>query len=297
MTFIFSKGLTSLRQFIIVLGAAATAFPAASVTGDTTLTAPGSVTVDFDPFDGLDGVQTLTFTATHAGSEPLPVVLELIPEIETSFGFVGTGDVIPLLIDGAGQSATLERFRLPLTLDPGTTDQEITFRIPSGLVPTAGEAYQTLSYHLLDPVTLEPITTTRALAAVASVPARAQTNFAGVSAGYLNGTTTALVDFEEIQAGDMRRIVLQVRANTDAGIDVSSENNGAMIATDSANRIDYALTVDGEACDLSTGCALTRTPERTLNGSAYPMEFTIDTDAMLMAGDYRDVVIVDVNPL
>lgn len=267
-----------------------------AVSPDIGIAAPGVVTVDYDPFEGADGTQSVEFSVLNSSGNPQEVLLDIRPEFDTAFQMEGTGHDIPFLVE-AGALSRAESFRVPLFIGLGETTHEIALRIPSGSVPDAGTAEQELVYQLLDPQTLEPLTALETLSARASIPARAQTNFAGATPGFSKGVSNAVVDFGEIERGAERRIVLQVRANTEAAISISSENGGAMVAGDGAQRIAYSLDVDGEGCDLEVGCDLARNPERTLDGSAYDMEFRVDEDASLFAGEYRDVVTVEVNPL
>ena len=264
---------------------------------ETDIDAPSSISLTYDPFTGDDALVDFPLRLFNSGAEPKAVVIEITPEFGTEFELDAELGPLPIILESGSIRATEDQLRVPVTLGPGERIEDIRLRIPSGQVPESGSAEQVWTYHLLDALSLEPITALRTVTVLANIPARAQSNFAGVTPGYLNGTSNATVDFGQIEKGASRRIVLQVRANTEALIAISSENNGAMVLEGGTHRIEYELALDGQICDLTLGCDVTRNPERTLDGSAYPMEFTLSDSADLFAGDYRDIVVVDINPL
>ena len=85
-------------------------------------------------------------------------------------------------------------------------------------------------------------------------------------------------------------------------IRVTSQNNGVLRQATlgaGAPGLSYRLQLDGEALALQTGQdTLSRAPALQPNGSSYPIVVSITgTTANLAAGEYEDLLTIDVDPI
>ena len=268
---------------------------------DVDLFVPAGVTIQYDPFVGLPGLQTLEIEVTYTGNSTKLARLVITPENQPNFRLANTEASFPFEISANSGSFSQSRFEMPVMLSPTPTPQIIalSFKITAGQYVDENSFSADLSVNLLDGATLTSLSDERTLSASSIIAPRAQTNFAGVGAGYQNGTSFALVDFGELKTGISRTVNFQVRGNTDVNIEISSENGGKMVEQGSAgqNPIPYQVSVDGVSIDLSSPQNLLRQPMKSLSGSSYPLEITIgNPENGFFSGLYRDVITIDVTP-
>jgi len=276
-------------------------FASAAAAQEVTLFIPTATIVDYDPFEGLAGLREVNLEAGYYGEAPISVRLIITPDTHGDFRFIGSGEPLEFEIISTYGRSDINRFDVPVTLVPSGALQTIplTFKIPPGQYADYGDVEIDLKIELVDSITSEALSDEKFLTLVRRTPMRAQTNFAGASAGYENGTTYAVVNFGEINRGDSRNINFQVRGNTNVDIIMSSENNGKMINISAPDTlpINYSVTADGIQSDLSTPLEFTRRPNKTLNGSSYPLVITLDAmETGAFAGQYRDIISIDVTP-
>lgn len=266
---------------------------------DVSLFIPSAAVVDYDPFEGLTGLEDIVLEAQNTGDTPLDARLVITADTQDNFLFTNTGTGLEFGIESAYGNSNTVQFDVPLTLPSSPAPQPIklTFRVPSGQYADHGDYEIDLKAVLVDSLTAEAISDEMLFTLVARVPLRAQTNFAGTSSGFMNGTTYAVVNFGEIISGDSRSINFQVRGNSDVNIAMSSENNGKMVnlAAPHILPIAYSVNADGINSDLSTPLEFTRRPERSLNGSSYPLTIMLDElERGAFAGEYKDIISIDV---
>jgi hypothetical protein len=130
-----------------------------------------------------------------------------------------------------------------------------------------------------------------------SAPARAQMNIAGVS-GPFGGGAIAGVEFGVLRTGDIRRVFLQVRANTGARVQLRSRNGGVLVhAQQPINAfIDYDVIVDGRRFDLDGPTSVDFAPPLDATGVSAPMDIVIGEVGGKPAGRYSDIIDVDISP-
>ena len=288
-----------LSPALIVAGSLGHSTPAFAQA--VSLFAPTSAVVVYDPFNGLSGVEDVMFEVQYEGEMPLSARLVITADTQPDFQFTGSGATLEFEIDSAFGSSDITRFDVPITLPSSATPSPISlmFKVPSGQYADHGDMQIDLKVALIDSQTAELLANEKIFTLVNRTPLRAQTNFAGTSAGYENGTTYALIDFEEISAGESRTVNFQVRGNSDVDISMSSENKGRLVNTAAPDDgfINYDINADGVESDLSVPLEFSRRPDKTLNGTRYPLTITIDNMAKgAFAGDYRDIIMIDVTP-
>jgi len=262
---------------------------------------PASVIVDYDPFIGFSGLQELHIEALYSGEEQLQARLLITPDTSNGFYLSGVGDSLKFDIKSKNGSANFDQFQMPVSLTSSVAMQAIklNFEIPAGQYADAGDMDIDLKIELVDALTSEPISDETILNLVGRVPMRAQTNFAGTTSGFENGSTYAKIDFGEIRGVDSRTINFQIRGNSDVDIDMSSENSGKMVnlETPDASPIYYTVNADGNESDLSVPLEFTRRPAKSLVGSSYPLTVTLnEMETGVFAGQYQDIISIDVTP-
>jgi len=248
---------------------------------DVSLYSPASVIVDYDPFLGFSGLQDLNIEVLYFGEKTLQARLLITPDTSNSFHLIGSDDPLLFEVKSKDGNFNFNRFQMPVNLTPSTAMQPIklSFAIPAGQYADAGDMNIDLKIELVDALTSEPISDETIINLVGRVPMRAQTNFAGTSSGFDNGSTYAKIDFGEIRGVDSRTINFQIRGNSDVDISMSSENNGKMVNTETpdASPIFYTVDADGNESDLSVPLEFTRRPAKTLAGSSYPLTVIDET--------------------
>ena len=257
--------------------------------------------IDYDPFIGFSGLQDVNIEALYSGEETLQARLLITPDTSNNFQLIGSGDPLLFEIKSKDGNLNFDQFQMPVSLTSSTGMQPInlTFAIPTGQYADAGEMDADLKIKLVDAITSESISDEIIIKLVGRVPMRAQTNFAGTSSGFDNGSTYAKIDFGEIRGVDSRTINFQIRGNSDVDIEMSSENNGKMVNTESpdASPIYYTVNADGNESDLSVPLEFSRRPAKSLTGSSYPLTVTLDKmDTAVFAGQYQDIISIDVTP-
>lgn len=268
---------------------------------DISLIAPASIMISYDPFIGLSGLEEMTIDVLYSGEEPLDARLLISPDTASEFQLGEIGDPVFFEINSVFGNSDVNQFDAPIRLQPSSATQPfmLTFKVPSGQYADAGEMNMDLKIALVDNVTSELISNEKILNLVGRIPLRAQTNFAGTSSGFENGSTYALVDFGEIRGIDSRKINFQIRGNSNVDIEMSSENSGKMLnlAAPDMSPIHYTVNADGHESDLSVPLEFTRRPNRSLAGSSYPLTIKLEEmNTGVFAGEYKDIISIDVSP-
>jgi len=128
------------------------------------------------------------------------------------------------------------------------------------------------------------------------VGARLQTNIAGTRSS-ASGVKLSTIDFDTLETGESRQVFIQIRGNAPANITISSENRGRLRMEKTDNSfIPYSVEVDGENSTLEAPLNLQRPVAQNLRGSAYPMTVKIGDVNGAFAGQYQDVLTVEVRP-
>lgn len=290
-----------MKPVFVALFAAGLMLPFSSLAQDASLLAPSGAVVDYDPFSGLAGLQDITIELDYTGQVTQDARIVISPDQADSFRLEGSGDPLYFEIDSPLGKSGPNDFNVPISLNPSDTPQQsiLTFKIPSGQYADAGDMEVDIKLGIVDSATNELISNEKIITIIGRVPLRAQTNFAGTSAGFENGTTFALVDFGEITPGDTRNLNFQVRGNSDVDISMRSENGGKLInqSSPASSPIDYNVTADGLNSDLSDPLVFMRRPAKSLAGSSYPLSITLENlEQGVFAGSYRDIITIDVTP-
>ena len=173
---------------------------------------------------------------------------------------------------------------------------EFTIHIPESQFAEPGIFRLPLEVQLVD-IESEQVLDEQTILVEISVSKRLQANIAGAQTNSNPNSKFAVVNFGVLKTNDSRRVSIQVRGNTSAQVKVSSENRGRLVHTKDSNLfINYSVDVDGEVSELNRPLWLSREVDKTLSGVAYPMDIIIGDAENKFAGQYRDIITVEVRP-
>lgn len=270
-----------------------------------------SIQINYAPFSGLPSAESLQLQLSVQDPSngdgvivpPRPFIIRFRPTDLGSFSAVGEQLQLPITMTSSDNQPfenINNEYQHQVNLDLSSSEPQVfnySFSISESLYADKGFYSLNLDVELLDRITQETIGSIQSVDVEVMVAAKLQTNIAGTRGAYEAGTNFSVIDFGTLETGEMRRVFIQVRGNTPAELTVSSENAGRMRNTlRSSLYVDYTVVVDGEFSTLETPLKLPRTVARDLQGSAYPMEVTIGDMESSFAGNYQDIIQVDVDP-
>lgn len=283
------------------------AAPAAACTATLSKSSPDPV-VDFDPFAGETGNVELALAIDRPDGESCELGLAIAEDVasgerELQGSAQGILRYVVESPDGAEFPNSLDQ-PLPIATTPGGTSAlTVRIRVPAGQMAAAGDFTGQIRLRLVD-LDAGQVQVGEELGAVvrATVPSRAQVNLAG-SAGHFDPGPFAFagLDFGEMTTGDERSAFVQIRATRPVTVTLVSQNGGALRRIGSADpgeAVSYALSLSGNALDLSQGAqSVPAAPPVSLDGQSYPLSVRLTGDtSQLPAGQYRDVVTIEVTP-
>tara|TARA_R110000772_G_scaffold52955_6_gene121281 strand:+ start:91 stop:996 length:906 start_codon:yes stop_codon:yes gene_type:complete len=120
-----------------------------------------------------------------------------------------------------------------------------------------------------------------------------QANFTGVSRSAEGRNAASLVRLGEIEPGMQRSLGLQVRANTDVDVEVSSQNKGRLVRRSGRDggSIGYKLDIGGSTVDLGGVSAHVLPASVRLQGQTSRIGIQVDNFENAPAGEYRDTIL------
>lgn len=209
------------------------------------------------------------------------------------------------LIDEQGQvleNTTRGRDRLSGRFSKDETELELVIRlsIPGGQTVAAGEYYEQIVARLFDQRGGGRLADEQDLTLRTRVDSRAEINLARQPGlGFDAGRSYDVVDFEELETGESRSIVLRVRANASYRLTLTSENAGALVHEDrgGADRIAYTARLDGRDVDLAAAVLVLRDPLSFGASEELIFDVTIGEVGDARAGQYADMITVFVEPV
>jgi len=115
-----------------------------------------------------------------------------------------------------------------------------------------------------------------------------QANFVGTDAG---GGSVATMNLGELFTGQERGIGIQIRANANVDLTISSENRGKLKRDGGGGAVPYDLTFGGQRIDLEQDESVrVRLGEDSIRGLRREVTVKVGDTSQQRAGAYRDVV-------
>ena len=134
-----------------------------------------------------------------------------------------------------------------------------------------------------------------------SVKARAQVNIAGSSGSFGGSGTVDKVDFGDLETGESRTVYVQLLSNADVDVSFSSLNGLKLQHVDPMQQrtpISYTAVFNGSSLPLTSPGAsykVRRSADTSLSGSSLPLTLTVGTVQNNIAGQYQDIITIDVD--
>lgn len=116
-----------------------------------------------------------------------------------------------------------------------------------------------------------------------------QANFTGVDSSSAGGTVGG-VALGELTPGMRRNLGIQVRANTDVTVSISSANQGTLLRENGSEEIGYTLIVNGDPLTLSSTAETTLAAGLGVGGVTNPVAIQLENYTAAPAGRYGDTV-------
>jgi len=270
--------------------------------------------INYDPFTGLPAREKLRINLdlSEFAASDLATALEqyrgrrlrirIRPSNNGSFSAAGERQNLPINVSRArgqrGFSQTNNEVYQDLVIRNNLRARvfEFLLSVPAAIYADPGTFTLPLNMELVD-LDSNTILSVAELNVKAIVGVRLQTNIAGASGNRNTNSRFAMVNFGSLETGETQAVSIQVRGNASADITLTSENDGRLRHRRHQDLfVDYSVEVDGEPSNLENPLNLTRSVEKTIQGSAYPMKITIGDVSKAFSGPYRDVITVEVRP-
>lgn len=265
----------------------------------------GSTSLTYEVFDGEVARKSLRVGVRTDDAPPGAIRLQIAPRDHGEWRLDGPSGLLAFYVDEAGgNSAALrgQSFETVLTV----SEQQDLFAdldvvVPDRQFASAGVYRGELEVNIFDAATGELLDGPKFVQVAVDVPARAQVNLAGTSAPFEAGANYKEINFGELESGESHTFYIQVRATSPATIRLVSENQGRLVHVRDnpmapTSTLAYSISVDGEGATLAQPLELTRRPDPSLAGSAYPATITLGQVTNLLAGVHRDIITIDVFP-
>lgn len=264
--------------------------------------APQAVRIEYDPFVIARPPGRLDMEVANDGDTACEVELrlrDLTGERLRTLALGGVGlefrarEGGAVVIDGAEPGV----FRLFVT--PGAvSDVELDVRVVADAVAEAGDHQASLLFDI-GPAGGEPLIRAAPVDVILSSPPRAQMNIAGAAGAFGSGDSVEVVDFGDARTGTVKRVFLQVRANTEARLTFQSGNAGVLRPAGSRSEesvIAYEVALDGETLNLRHPAVRDVDPPRDVRGQSMPLDFTLGSVGSQWAGEYEDLLTISISP-
>lgn len=132
--------------------------------------------------------------------------------------------------------------------------------------------------------------------------ARAEATVSGSDAAGAPGIAT--VDFGALVEGDVRHLIVRVRANTESRLTIASQNSGRLMSTVAGtpgglpeDGIPYEIRIAGDAVEPSRPYQRVVPMPASPSGTMLPLDLRIGPTGSHPAGRYADVLTIEASPL
>ncbi|MBJ6121743.1 hypothetical protein [Sphingomonas mollis] len=227
-------------------------------------------------------------------AERLPVGDAVIPDTDVRVAFssrAGSAAVATTATPGIWRITMAGNGRMTVPLEALVTQDA---------VPEAGDHALDLMLDVRDigaPATNTAPAPVRVL--LSAVP-RAQMNIAGAAGTFGEGSTVSHIDFGILASDATRSVFLQVRANTTARLTIDSAHRGRLLLKDKRDGDEgfpYQARLRGEEIDLTRHWEQVIEAPRSAAGMSIPLELRLGTVGPHVAGDYEDVLTLEISAL
>jgi hypothetical protein len=260
--------------------------------------------VQYDPFSGAQAHDTLNvelrIDGDRTGCALGLAVYGLAPGNGRTASLGGSSLVYRLRLNG-NELANAETAILPVLLPEGNQPTiPISIEVPAGQISIAGTYSDPVTIRLFDMGDGNaPLGPDASASINIAMESRAEVNIAGSSVQQSDSFGLSRLDFGTLEQGTLRQAMLQIRSTAPVELRVQSDHRSHLERIGGRGEsIAYELRLDDVPMSLATAASsLTKEAAPTLNGSRTSLSLRITGDPKTVpAGDYRDLLTVDVAP-
>lgn len=265
----------------------------------------GTITSDqmlYDPFNPSDTADKLKLSIRNTGDEACGYALAF----RTPGGSAKLGKILtyfltglngrPLLIDAMTKVPAASQLAAPVPVD-GTDDFSYRVVIPRGQFAAPGYYVDTLTLELY---ALDSVGQVGSMPLDSTTLQLSYTVLQILSVNIKGAGTTTTVDFGELTMGKQKTVIIQARSNHSYDLNISSSNYGAMALTPpvpSQNwSVGYEARFNNRPLDLNKGTSMQKLPPTYGEEASHKLEVTVGDVARKRAGEYKDVITVQISP-
>lgn len=271
---------------------------------------PGEVVLRYDPFDAQNAPAEMAVTVRNRDAEACQFDIALVDGdrmAQRRLVLAPSGLEIEVRAAGAGAALLSDGAEPGVWRGsaPAGGEQEYRFTavVVKDAVPPAGRLELPLGLELRTPGSAAALATAMPVSLAIDSPPRAQLNIAGATGYFGAAPSISTIDLGPLAAGVRRRLFLQVRSNVAVSrLTIRSEHRGLLMpggeATGGdAEGVPYHVVLGDEPVSLLEPVERRIPAAPTLAGESLPFEIVVDEFGARMAGDYSDVVSIDLSPL
>lgn len=257
--------------------------------------------IEYNVYAFDEAVESVPVQLHNYGATSCDLILKMVDQADTPAPFLMGNSGLHIAVDlpGNGPSsvggATNATGESQLTLAAGEdVNLSIDFRAPQNWNVSAGSYTHQLTFQILSTPSRAVLYEGIGQLTLVSLP-RAQVNIAGTDGNFDKDTYLDTISFMDPETGDTRQVYLQSRANTANTVTIRSRNNSRMINPERPeSAIHYNAYINGQLIDLSAPVSLTGRPQTDLDGVSEPMTIEIAELDNVFAGDYSDLITIDI---
>lgn len=300
--------LSKSRLKVFVPGCLAfLACPGAAAACEVAIVSESSVIrVDYDPFEFVRSAGQTKFELVNKGEQDCELAIILLDDMRQSIETAAISDTgVTLRFAARARQSALVPGGVPgtwrLGLPSGTqTDLVIEALVIEDAIAAAGLHELALTLEIRNLAGDDGVLFAAPLRTELLTRSRAQMNIVGAAGSFGEGENVASVDFGVITANTVRRVYLQMRANTDARLSIDSANRGRLKRNDALPEetgITYGAILSDEEVSLSQHWERIISPPQTVAGSSLPFDLVIGEISAQPAGAYSDVLTIELSAL
>ena len=264
-------------------------------------TASGPRNEAYEPFSPDPAIYPLDITIRNRSDDQCELFASIVGESSGNRRLKGssTGEYLDYeIVTVQGMRVAAEpgaSFGLPTQLAP---HQELRLRLqvklPPGQVNSSGHYDEIVRLRFFDSV--GALKEERTIPISVRVQPRAQVSIAGTATSFGQGYRNAVLRLGNLENGVSNHVYLLLRSNETVRVNLNSANRGELRSVSNlGDGVPYTLSIDGVQVSLSQPVILTRIPPRSLDGASYRMVATVPEVGNRYAGEYRDVITINVD--
>jgi len=256
-----------------------------------------SALVDYDPFQGTNTFINIPYRLSNEGETACKLRISLISEDNSSKLRGAGGNLNFSLVNNSNwnisrQGPALATIDIELAAEETGIGKTVSLFIPEGQVVSPGSYTQGLRFLVKDKSSGVQYSESNTADITAQVQPRVDAVLSFAPRAFGGTGSVTVFDLGTLHSGLTDTLYLQLRTNSAASIQVSSQNGGRLLhKQDPALKpINYDLSVDNKSAGLSAPFTVMAKAPPTLQGRAVPLTFHVGQVSGHMSGIYSDTI-------